>query len=92
EWIGRKLGPLGKVEDAVEGAGEIGRFLGDVPSLLMRAGTLTEQIDAATRNGIVLAPETVAAIGRAEARRSRWLTVGIWMGVIVLIWIAFSLY
>ncbi|HEU4659697.1 MAG TPA: 2-polyprenylphenol 6-hydroxylase [Pseudolabrys sp.] len=92
EWIGRKLGPLGKVEDAIEGAGEIGRFLGDVPSLLMRAGTLTEQIDAATRNGIVLAPETVAAIGRAEARRSRWLTAGIWMGVIVLIWIAFSLY
>ncbi|HET7847967.1 MAG TPA: 2-polyprenylphenol 6-hydroxylase [Pseudolabrys sp.] len=92
EWIGRKLGPVGKVEDAIEGAGEIGRFLGDVPGLLMRAGTLTEQIDAATRDGIVLAPETVAAIGAAEARRNRWLTAGVWIGVIVLIWIAFSLY
>ena len=39
EWIERNLGPIGKLEDAVEGAGEIGRFIGQVPSLLTRAGT-----------------------------------------------------
>jgi hypothetical protein len=33
----------------------------------------------------VLAPETVAAIGAAEARRGRWLTGGVWSIVIILI-------
>src|SRR4029077_4918009 len=31
EWIERNLGPVGKLEDVAEGAGEIGRFLGQVP-------------------------------------------------------------
>jgi ubiquinone biosynthesis protein len=30
EWIARNLGPVGRLEDAVEGAGEIGRFFGEV--------------------------------------------------------------
>ena len=72
EWIARNLGPVGRLEDAVEGAGEIGRFLGQVPSLLTRAGTLLDQFDDITRDGLVLSPETVAAIGAAEARRNRW--------------------
>ena len=37
-----------------------------------RGAALVEQLDAITRDGLVLAPETVAAIGRAEARRNRW--------------------
>ena len=43
-----------------------------VPALLSRGAALVEQLDAITRDGLVLAPETVAAIGQAEARRSRW--------------------
>jgi ubiquinone biosynthesis protein len=78
EWIERNLGPVGRLEDAAQGAGEIGRFLGQVPALLGRAARIADQLDAATRDGIVLAPETVAAIGRAEARRHRWSTVALW--------------
>ena len=85
EWIERHLGPAGRVEGAVEGAGEVGRFLAGVPSLLSRAGTLVEQIDAATRNGLVLAPETVAAIGRAEARRNRWTVIALWVIAAILL-------
>ena len=85
EWIERNLGPIGKLEDVAEGAGEIGRFLGQVPALLSRAGTLIDQIDDITRNGLVLSPETVEAIGRAEQRRNRWLTVGVWVIAILLI-------
>ena len=40
---------------------------------------LVEQLDAITRDGLVLAPETVAAIGRAEARRNRWTTLALWV-------------
>jgi ubiquinone biosynthesis protein len=91
EWIARNLGPVGRLEDAVEGAGEIGRFLGQVPGLLTRAGTLLDQFDDITRDGLVLSPETVAAIGAAEARRNRWTAVALWVIAAVLAWIAWML-
>ena len=91
EWIARNLGPVGRLEDAVEGAGEIGRFFGQVPSLLTRAGTLLDQFDDITRDGLVLSPQTVADIGAAEARRNRWTAVALWVIAAVLGWIAWML-
>jgi len=85
EWIERNLGPIGKLEGAAEGASEIGRFAAQVPSLLTRGATMIDQLDTITRDGLVLSPETVSAIGAAEARRSRWLTAGVWAIVILLI-------
>ena len=66
------------------GAGEVGRFIGAVPALLGRASTLADQLDAATRDGLVLAPETVAAIGQAEARRNRWTAAALWVIAVLL--------
>jgi hypothetical protein len=54
-------------------------FLGGVPGLLGRAATLADRLDAATRDGLVLAPEAVAAIGHAEARRNRWTGLALWV-------------
>jgi len=79
EWMERHLGPVGRIEDAAQGAGEVGRFLGQMPALLGRAARIADQLDAATRDGIVLAPETVAAIGLAEARRNRWTAAALWV-------------
>jgi len=84
EWIERHLGPAGRLEDAAQGAGEVGKFFGDVPGLLGRAARITDQLDAATRDGLVLAPETVAAIGAAEARRNRWTTAALWAIAVLL--------
>jgi ubiquinone biosynthesis protein len=91
EWIARNLGPVGRLEDAVEGAGEIGRFLGQVPGLLTRAGTLLDQLDDITRDGLVLSPETVSAIGAAEARRNRWTAMALWVIAALLAWITWML-
>jgi ubiquinone biosynthesis protein len=88
EWIERNLGPIGKLEDAVEGVGEIGRFMGQVPGLLTRAGTLLDQLDDITRDGLVLSPDTVEAIGKAEARRNRWTTAALWLIALLLAGIA----
>jgi ubiquinone biosynthesis protein len=88
EWIERHLGPVGRLEGAAEGASELGRFFGNVPGLLTRGAVLLEQLDAITRNGLVLAPETVNAIGAAEAQRARWRTLALWMIAILLGWIA----
>lgn len=83
-WIERNLGPAGRIEDVTSGAGEVGRFLGGVPMLLGRAARLAEQLDLATRDGIALSPDTVAAIGAAEARRNRWSTVALWVIAVLL--------
>src|SRR5216110_965596 len=91
EWIERNLGPAGRLEDAAQGAIEVGRFLGGVPGLLSRGAVLVEQLDAITRNGRVLAPETVADIGRAEARRNRWMTVALWLIALLLVWLVYLL-
>jgi ubiquinone biosynthesis protein len=87
EWIERHLGPAGRIEGAVEGASEIGRFLSGVPGLLTRAANLVDQLDEITRDGLVLSPESIAAIGAAEARRNRWTTIGIWTIAALLAWV-----
>lgn len=84
EWIERHLGPAGRIEDAARDATSL---LGAVPGLMTRGAVLVEQLDAITRDGLVLAPETVAAIGAAEARRGRWTTVALWVIAALLIWI-----
>jgi ubiquinone biosynthesis protein len=91
EWIERNLGPIGKLEDAVEGAGEIGRFAAQVPGLLGRAASLLDQLDDITRDGLVLSPDTVEAIGKAEARRNRSVGVALWVIAALLLWIAATL-
>jgi ubiquinone biosynthesis protein len=87
EWIERRLGPAGRLEGAAEGASEVGRFVAEVPALLSRGASLLEQLDAITRNGLVLAPETVQAIGAAEARRNRWMMVALWVIAGLLFWL-----
>ncbi len=92
EWMERHLGATGQLEGAAAGAAEFGRFIGGVPALLGRGAELVGQLDDITRDGLVLAPETVAAIGRAEARRNRWTAAALWViaGLLaVLLWKVF---
>jgi len=84
EWMEHNLGPAGRMTDAAQGALEIGRFLGSVPALLNRAATLANQFDVATREGLVLAPDTIVALSTAEARHSRWSTVALWVIAVLL--------
>ena len=86
EWITRNLGPVGRLEGAVQGAGELGHFLSAVPGLLTRAARVADQIDDATRDGVVLSAETVAALGAAQARRMRWQTAALWVIAALLAW------
>jgi ubiquinone biosynthesis protein len=91
EWIERHFGPTGRIEGVAEGAVEVGRFLGEVPGLLSRGAALMEQLDVMTRNGLVLAPETIAAIARDEARRNRWHTFAVWVIALTLVALVYLL-
>ena len=91
EWMTRHLGPAGRLESAVEGAGEFGRFVGNAPGLLTRGARVLAQLDDMTRDGLVLSPQTIAEIDRTEARRSRWSALALWVIAALLLWIVILL-
>ncbi len=88
EWIERHLGPIGRIENAASELSGIARIVGDAPQLITRASAAFERFDEQTRDGIVLAPETVEAIGREEAKHWRWATLALWViAALIAIWL-----
>jgi ubiquinone biosynthesis protein len=85
EWIERNLGPIGRIQGAVAGAGDLGRVLAGLPAIAARSVAVLEQLEKMTREGVTLSPETIAAIGRAEGRKSRWRTVALWIIAVTFI-------
>ena len=91
EWMTRFLGPAGRLEGAMEGARELGRFAGGLPGLLTRGVRVLDQFDAITRDGLVLSPESIAGLDRREARRGRSGTVALWAIAALLLWLVILL-
>ena len=79
EWIERNLGPLGRIEGAAAGAGELARVLSGLPTIAGRAAAVLEQLEAMSRDGVQLSAESIAAMGRSEGRKSRWRTIALWI-------------
>jgi len=91
EWMTRHLGPAGKLEGAAQGVSELGRFVGNAPGLFTRGARVLEQLDEVTRDGLVLSPQTIGEIDKAEARRGRWSAVALWAIAGLLLWIVILL-
>jgi len=91
EWIARNLGPLGQIEGVVHGAGDLGKVLAGLPAIAARSVAVLNQFDQMTRDGLVLSPETIAAIGKAEAKRTRWQTAALWVIALTFIGILWSI-
>jgi len=91
EWIERNLGPIGRIEGVMSGAGELGRVAASLPSLATRAVTVLEQLETMTREGLTLSAESIAAMGRTEGRKSRWRTIALWIIAATFIGILFAI-
>jgi ubiquinone biosynthesis protein len=89
EWIERNLGPLGRLQAATSGAGELGRVLSGLPTIAGRAVAALEHFETITRDGLVLSPETVAAIGASQNRNTRWQGIALWVIALSLLGILF---
>jgi ubiquinone biosynthesis protein len=72
EWIERHLGPVGRIEDAARGAGEIGKALAAMPALIGRVADLANQFAAMRPETLFTAPRPDA---EAQTRRTRRLMV-----------------
>ena len=79
EWIERNLGPIGRVQGALAGTGDLGRVLMRLPEIAARSVVVLEQLETMTREGLKLSPESIAAMGRSEGRKNRWRTVALWI-------------
>jgi ubiquinone biosynthesis protein len=79
EWMTRNLGPAGRLENAAQGASEIGRLIGNAPGLLARGARVLDQLDDMTRDGLILSPRTITEIDKTERRRSHWIAVALWV-------------
>jgi ubiquinone biosynthesis protein len=66
--------------------------MGSLPAIATRAVAVLENMEKMTREGLTLSPETIAALGRAEGRKSRWRTAALWIiavafvGILVAVW------
>ena len=90
EWIERNLGPVGRIQGALSGAGDLGRVFAGLPEIAGRGAIVLEQLETMTREGLRLSPETIAAMGRAEGRKSRWRTIALWIIAATFIAILFA--
>jgi len=75
EWVEHNLGAAGRLREAGEGAGEIGRVLSGMPSLLSDAARATHALAGMARDGLRLDAETTRALAEEQARahrRSQW--------------------
>jgi len=79
EWIELNLGPVGRIQSAASGAGELARVLAGLPTIASRAVALLERLEFLTRDGVQLSSETIAAMGRSEGKKSRWRTIALWI-------------
>ena len=60
------------------------KILALIPGILLSAAVtcaaiVLEQLEAMTREGVRLSPETIAAMGRTEGRKTRWRTIALWI-------------
>jgi ubiquinone biosynthesis protein len=90
DWIARNLGPGALLTDARTGLHSLGRLARSLPELATRTEKLSREVGEMAEHGMKLAPETVVAIGKAEARESRLGRVALWVIALAALWIAWQ--
>lgn len=91
DWIRENLGPRGILDDAREGVSALVSLARQVPDLAHRAERLSREIDAMAENGLRFDEETARAIGKHEARATRWGRIALWVIALALVWIALQI-
>jgi ubiquinone biosynthesis protein len=91
DWIAGNLGPRGVLIDIRDGANAIAAIARQAPDIAARAERLSREIDSMAEHGLRFDKSTTDAIGKAEARATRWGRVALWVIALALVWIAYQL-
>ena len=84
-WIERNLGPVGRLEDAGRDLRALLRAAGNLPRTAERADRVLTRLEGTIEDGITLQADTVFGGGRHPTRALRWIAVGIWVVVLMLV-------
>jgi ubiquinone biosynthesis protein len=90
KWIEDNLGPRGKIADAGQNLAALAHMAAQTPDMLARAGRIVERFDSMTERGLVLAPQTVAALGAAQTSGQRFWRFGfafLLLLIVLLLWL-----
>ncbi len=91
EWIERKLGVLGKVEQAGDAAISFGRMALQLPDVLQDAQKATRMLsDMAKSGGLKLDAATTLEIAKLQSGQKRWQNMALMAGAAALVVIAFK--
>ncbi len=89
DWIGRNLGPVGRIEEAGRGAMSMAGAIAALPENLARGERLLAHLEEATRRGFALDEASISALAQGEARRGRATAFALWSLVILAVWALF---
>ena len=89
-WVARNLGPAGFAKDTRDGLLALVSLARQVPDLAKRTELLSLEVEKAATEGFRLAPETVSAIGKAEARHSRSGRIALWVIAAAALYVAWA--
>ncbi len=78
-WMEENFGAGAKIKEAAGGLASLAQLSAGLPEMAKRAERLSVSFDEMGRNGMRLDVQTVAAIGKAEARESRSGRVALWV-------------
>ncbi len=91
DWVRGNLGPAAIVKDANAGLKAGLRLARTLPDLAERTEQLAHEVGEMAEKGMRLDPETVEAIGKAEAHQSRWGRRALWVIALTAIYAAWHL-
>jgi ubiquinone biosynthesis protein len=83
-WVEETYGMTGRLKEAGEGAEVLGRVLAEVPRMLDQAERAALAFAEMARSGVRLDEGTIARLADAEARRTRWGRLALWVGALSL--------
>ena len=88
EWVEANYGMVGRLKEAGEGAGTLGKVLSEVPRVLAQAERTALALADMARGGLKLDDETVERLAAAQAHQNRWTRRALWTGALALVAIA----
>jgi len=81
KWMLEQVGPEARLRDMGEGVNALGRLARDLPQLLRNAEIVSAML---ADGGMRLHPDTVRQIAEAQASRTRYVRIAIWISAIAL--------
>jgi ubiquinone biosynthesis protein len=84
DWMQDNLGPRGKLADVGQGVQSLAQMVTQTPEMLLRAGRIVEKFETMAEHGLHLAPQTVAALSKANAAGQRLWRYGVSFGVLII--------